>query len=317
MKTFLTSLGLLFLGACAQMQAVDASVYGMPPEDLRSDLTVLVDFDDPVATSTACSQRKFGMIGLIVPAHGCVHAEPHEPIRMRRATYGPERGTTKVVEFLEPERAAFKCAFFAGEALFGAHWPDGACAYTRSTETHTRIIWPNPCDTGDLFGCHELGHAHQLAKGWIGATLTPSRHWGHAPPSDAPIYLASTTQERPVDRDPVRSGDAPRLATGNVSISEAVIADLIEEVTPKSGPVEAPVRVASLPDPIIDLVIDPASTLGQAKKQERSGRKMKHQSPDSWQSAPLELIQVATFSNQGGTYEFSGISSAAWYARLR
>lgn len=191
MRVFASLFLATVLTSCSHVRHIDAEVYGGPPEPLKQDVTVIASFKDAISVSVTCGRKAMGPLGSLVPSHGCVHARAGKPVEM--VLVGPDglRGTTRIVEFVAPGKAPDLCALRSGQSGGIDGLPEGGCQYQVAGEDHLRIIWPNPCDTGDAYMCHELGHVNQFALGWQRPSFSPAYHWGR-PPTEPRFVLAET-----------------------------------------------------------------------------------------------------------------------------
>lgn len=185
--------------ACTTLRNVDAALYGEPPAMLASNATVFVDFGDPVSVSMKCSMAAFGPLGVLAPVHGCVQARKGEPIRMITTIGADALHATYIVEFTSPERAKRVCESSVRVSAQMSGLPEKVCLYQPGHETRPRLVWPNPCATGDMYMCHELGHVNQYRLGWVQASaISPRDHWGRAPRQvTSPYRLAQRQSARP------------------------------------------------------------------------------------------------------------------------
>lgn len=178
--------------ACAALRDVDAALYGQPPNALAANTTVLVEFADPVSVSMKCGTAAFGPVGALVPVHGCVQAQIGAPIRMVTAMGGPLTNAMHIIEFSDIDRAARICASDARIDIDTTGLPEAACVYAFAKGHRARIVWPNPCATGDIYMCHELAHVNQYRLGWEHASLlSPRNHWGRAPKRPTAGYMVA------------------------------------------------------------------------------------------------------------------------------
>ena len=120
-------------------------------------------------------------MGSLVPVHGCVVAEKNAAIRILRVAPPELQGQIRKVEFVTQHNAYARCRIYNRDPSRLAGLPDEACSFYAAGDPEARIVWANPCQTGDRFLCHELAHVHQYNQGWVDATVSPLRHWGRPP----------------------------------------------------------------------------------------------------------------------------------------
>ena len=214
MRLFTSILLTATLVSCTHVRHLDAEVYGSPPKPLTQDVTVVASFKDAFSVSMDCGRKAMGAIGTLVPSHGCVHARIGEPVEMIVVGHGDLLGTTRVVEFVAPEKAADVCARLADLSGNIKGLPEGGCIYGVANEDHKRIVWPNPCDTGDAYMCHELGHVNQFALGWQRPSFSPAYHWGRPP--EEPRFVVAGTQPSEADDTKRSAEDSTELQLASV-----------------------------------------------------------------------------------------------------